>query len=95
MPRCALKTCVDSSCTEFLFFCEIHRQFHLMDELDPQDVFPNCCGDFFNPEPMFSTQGTCFTSFKEVTEQTASAVSAIKLWINVNQDMNPRKANNF
>lgn len=50
-------------CDDFVFFCEIHREYYMPDTMDVTDKFRSCCDYFFgDAPPTFSTAGTCFTS---------------------------------
>jgi len=79
----------------FFDFCEAREKFYV----NPSWLHPNqsakfekCCGDFFNPDPFFSTAGTCFTSTIELTEDEPSTYNSIRIWMIVEKENSPSKA---
>ena len=65
-------------CNEFVFFCEIHRKFYITPAMDTSGAFNNSCcdGNYFNSEPIFTNEGTCFTTTKEILETVPAASSS-------------------
>ena len=52
------------SCEDFIMYCEIHRRQY--PSAAPKKVLgtklPTCCQALFDPIPIFTYSGTCFTT---------------------------------
>ena len=68
------------NCTSFVTFCEIHSVF-----ID----HAKCCDTIFNSRPIFSREGTCFTTKKRIMETTPYAFSSVKVWLNTELVLTP------
>ena len=75
-------------CEDFISFCDIHNNYFATDEPDLPDDF-NCCKMYFDESPTFSTQGTCFTTKKNILERTSFVFDGIKIWIHSDVEDRP------
>lgn len=64
-------------CEDTIIFCEVHKQFYN----GPAGADNACCGQFFDPTPIFSYQGTCYTTKFQVMETLPYIYNSIKLWV--------------
>ena len=71
-------------CERFVIHCEVSTVVMTREE---------CCRTFFNPKPIFTTLGTCFTSKAEVFTKYGGMQSKIMIYLEVDQRFIPRKKN--
>ncbi len=57
------------------------------------DPFPSCCEAFFDDEPIFTNEGTCYSTRREVIETMASTVSSVRVWLHMNESNLPGTIN--
>ncbi len=74
-------------------FCEAHTQYYVTrSQYESNQRYPMCCTEFFDPVPMFTMSGTCYTSKAEVVENFPSVYSAIRVWLMTSQQNVPGKS---
>ncbi len=71
-----------------MIVCEVHRAFYMANHMW-DDPFPSCCDEFFDQEPIFTNEGTCYTTKKAVVETVASTVSSLKVWTMMDEEELP------
>ena len=66
-------------CEDFIFFCDIHKDFSQPNE---EGKTP-CCDNYFNKEPIFTPSGVCYATNRSVTEENPFEFSAMEIWVNL------------
>jgi hypothetical protein len=63
-----------------IIYCEIHRKQFLGSPAKQAlgASFPTCCEHLFNPSPIFTYSGTCFTTKMFVEEDLASIFNSMQ-----------------
>ena len=61
-------------CEDFVYFCDVHHTF---------SMGPRCCGTLFNPDPVFTHSGVCYTIKTDIVEYLASSYSSIRFYFTI------------
>ncbi len=72
-----------------MVFCDIHRVFYTGDNFTGDATGMSCCSAFFDEVPIYTSQGTCFTSKMRVVERLANVFSGLKFFTSFNNDTYP------